>query len=67
MVQGAGNTYIGEIDLSTVPDLVTSHYPEDLAEIVYNNRYCKAYYIHNFHAAYGSGERGKGIFNLSSD
>jgi hypothetical protein len=41
MVQGAGNTYIGEIDLSTVPDLVTSHYPEDRAEIVYNNRYSR--------------------------
>ncbi|MBN1413849.1 MAG: Ig-like domain-containing protein [Bacteroidales bacterium] len=41
MVQGAGNTYIGEIDLSTVPDLVSSHYPEDLAEIVYNNRYSR--------------------------
>ncbi len=41
MVQGAGNTYIGEIDLSTVPDLVSSHYPEDLAEIVYNNQYSR--------------------------
>jgi hypothetical protein len=41
MVQGGGNTYIGEIDLSTVPDLVSSHYPEDLAEIVYNNRYSR--------------------------
>jgi hypothetical protein len=41
MVQGAGNTYIGEIDLSTVPDLVSSHYPEDRAEIVYNNRYTR--------------------------
>jgi len=41
MVQGGGNTYIGEIDLSTIPDLVTSHYPEDLAEIVYNNRYSR--------------------------
>lgn len=41
MVQGAGNTYIGEIDLSTVPDMISSHYPEDLAEIVYNNRYSR--------------------------
>ena len=41
MVQGAGNTYIGEIDLSTVPDLVSSHYPEDLDEIVYDNRYSR--------------------------
>ena len=41
MIQGAGNTYIGEIDLSTVPDLVASHYPEDRSEIVYNNRYSR--------------------------
>ena len=41
MVLGAGNTYLGEIDLSTVPDLVSSHYPEDLAEIVYDNRYSR--------------------------
>lgn len=38
MVNGGGTTYLGEIDLSTVPDLVASHYPEDLAEIVYDNR-----------------------------
>jgi Bacterial Ig-like domain/Carboxypeptidase regulatory-like domain len=37
-VQGAGNTYLGDIDLSTVPDLVASHYPEDMDEIVYDNR-----------------------------
>ena len=41
MVQGAGSTYVGELDLSTVPDLVSSHYPEDLSEIVYNNRYSR--------------------------
>jgi hypothetical protein len=41
MVQGAGNTYVGEIDLSTIPDLVSSHYPENLDEIVYNNRYSR--------------------------
>lgn len=41
MVQGAGNTYIGEMDLSTIPDLVSSHYPENLAEIVYNNSYSR--------------------------
>jgi hypothetical protein len=40
-VEGAGTTYIGEIDLSTVPDLVSHHYPEDLAEIVYNNRFAR--------------------------
>lgn len=38
MVNGGGTTYLGEIDLSTVPDLVASHYPEDLDEIVYDNR-----------------------------
>lgn len=38
-VEGAGTTYIGEIDLSTVPDLISSYYPEDRAEIVYNNRF----------------------------
>ncbi|MFO7657340.1 MAG: Ig-like domain-containing protein [Bacteroidales bacterium] len=41
MVQGAGNTYIGEIDLSTVPDLVSSYYPENRSEIVYNNNYSR--------------------------
>lgn len=40
-VEGAGNTYVGEIDLSTVPDLVSSHYPENKQEIVYNNRYSR--------------------------
>lgn len=38
MVEGAGTTYIGEIDLSTIPDLVSSHYPENHQEILYNNR-----------------------------
>ncbi len=41
MVQGAGNTYIGEIDLSTVPDLVASHYPEDKDEIAFNNMFAR--------------------------
>ncbi len=41
MVEGAGTTYIGEVDLSTIPDLVASHYPEDRGEIVYNNRYSR--------------------------
>lgn len=41
MIQGGGTTYIGELDLSRVPDLVSSHYPEDLAEIVYNNRFSR--------------------------
>jgi hypothetical protein len=38
-VEGAGTTYLGQIDLSTVPDLVASHYPEDQGEIVYNNQF----------------------------
>lgn len=37
MVQGSGNTYVGNIDLSSTPDLVSTYYPSDLAEIVYNN------------------------------
>ena len=37
MVEGAGTTYIGEIDLSTIPDLVSYHYPRDLDEIVFSN------------------------------
>lgn len=41
MVQAAGNTYVGEIDLSKVPDMISSHYPEDKAEIVYDNRYAR--------------------------
>ena len=41
MVEGAGTTFIGEIDLSTVPDLVSYFYPEDLAEIVYNNQFAR--------------------------
>ena len=39
IVQGGGTNYIGEIDLSTIPDLVTSVYPEDKSEIVYDWRY----------------------------
>ncbi len=41
MIQGGGTTYIGEVDLSTVPDLVASHYPEDRGEVIYNNRYSR--------------------------
>ena len=41
LVTGAGTTYIGEIDLSTIPDLVADHYPKDLDEIVYNNRFSR--------------------------
>ncbi|UCH09601.1 MAG: Ig-like domain-containing protein [Fidelibacterota bacterium] len=39
MVNPGGVTYMGEIDLSTVPDLVSSHYPEDMAELVYSSRW----------------------------
>jgi len=39
IVQGGGINYIGEIDLSTVPDLVASVYPENTSEIVYDWRY----------------------------
>jgi hypothetical protein len=38
-VEGAGTTYLGEINLSDVPDLVSYHYPTDKAEIVYNNKF----------------------------
>jgi len=41
LIQGGGTTYIGEVDLSTVPDLIASHYPEDRGEVVYNNRYSR--------------------------
>ena len=39
MLTGGSITYLGEIDLSTVPDLVDSHYPENNGEIVYDWRY----------------------------
>lgn len=39
MVQGGGVTSVGEIDLSTVPDLVVEHYPENRGEIVHDWRY----------------------------
>lgn len=38
MVYGGGSSYLGEVDLSTVPDLVEEHYPEDMDEIVYSRR-----------------------------
>lgn len=41
MVQGGGVTYLGEIDLSTVPDLVAAHYPPDKSEVVYSNRFSR--------------------------
>jgi len=39
LLEGGGITYLGEIDLSTVPDLVDRFYPENNAEIVYDWRY----------------------------
>lgn len=39
MLTGGSITYLGEIDLSTIPDLVDSHYPENNGEIVYDWRY----------------------------
>lgn len=39
MVHGGGITSVGEIDLSTVPNLVAEHYPENTGEIVYDWRY----------------------------
>ncbi|UCE02491.1 MAG: Ig-like domain-containing protein [Candidatus Latescibacterota bacterium] len=39
MVHGGGVTSIGEIDLSTVPDLVAEHYPENKGEIVHDWRH----------------------------
>jgi len=39
VVQGGGINYVGEIDLSTIPDLVSSVYPENNSEIVYDWRY----------------------------
>ena len=41
LVTGAGTTYIGEIDMSTVPDLIAEYYPKDQDEIVYNNRFSR--------------------------
>ncbi|HOV98102.1 MAG TPA: Ig-like domain-containing protein [Bacteroidota bacterium] len=39
VVAGGSIQYIGEIDLSKIPDLISSYYPEDKAEIVYDWRY----------------------------
>jgi hypothetical protein len=39
MVQGGGINYIGEVDLSIIPDLISSVYPENRSEIVYDWRY----------------------------
>jgi len=39
MLQGGRVIYLGEITLSTVPDLIESFYPDDNGEIVYDWRY----------------------------
>ncbi|MGA2623852.1 MAG: Ig-like domain-containing protein [Bacteroidota bacterium] len=41
MVPGGGVVYVGQLDLSTVPDLVSSYYPPDQSEIVYDNRFAR--------------------------
>jgi len=40
-VNAGGVTYIGEITLSKLPDLVSAHYPADQAEIVFDRRYSR--------------------------
>ena len=39
MLQGGSIIYVGDIDLSTVPDLIAGFYPEDNSEIVHDWRY----------------------------
>ena len=41
IVPGGGVMYIGDIDLSTIPDLVANVYPKDRDEIVYDNRFAR--------------------------
>ena len=39
MLQGGSIIYLGDIELSTVPDLIDSFYPDDNGEVVYDWRY----------------------------
>jgi Bacterial Ig-like domain len=39
MLQGGTIIYLGDIELSTVPDLIDSFYPDDKGEVVYDWRY----------------------------
>ncbi|HSR16913.1 MAG TPA: Ig-like domain-containing protein [Ignavibacteriaceae bacterium] len=39
MLTGGSITYLGEVEFSTVPDLVESFYPQDKGEVVYDWRY----------------------------
>jgi len=41
IVTGGGVVYVGDFDLSKTPDLVSSYYPQDKAEVVYDNRYAR--------------------------
>ncbi|MBI3365935.1 MAG: Ig-like domain-containing protein, partial [Ignavibacteriae bacterium] len=41
IVPGGGIVYVGDIDLSTIPDLVADVYPKDKDEIVYDNRFAR--------------------------
>jgi hypothetical protein len=38
-VFAGGVTYVGEIKLSTMPDLINAHFPEDGDELVFNRRF----------------------------
>lgn len=38
-VLSGGVTYVGEIQLSTMPDLIDVHFPEDKGELVFNRRF----------------------------
>ncbi|MDZ7292638.1 MAG: Ig-like domain-containing protein [candidate division KSB1 bacterium] len=38
-VSAGGVTYVGEIRLSTMPDLIEAHFPEDNGEVVFNRRF----------------------------
>ncbi|MBI4547807.1 MAG: Ig-like domain-containing protein [Ignavibacteriae bacterium] len=41
IVSGGGIAYVGDIDLSKVPDLVADHYPKNNGEVVYDNRFAR--------------------------
>lgn len=41
IVPGGGIMYVGDLDLSTVPDLIASIYPQDKDEIVYDNQFAR--------------------------
>lgn len=41
VVPGGGVLYVGDVDLSTVPDLIAQYYPEKNSEIVYSNKFAR--------------------------